>query len=246
MASGLLTSCGMSEHDTRDFVIPINAIPAIYSYCNRWCERCRFRARCTTFVNAHPDSPEARSVVPAPDVSPSPEVQAFIDDPDLNREPTDAEMAAFVREHEARRRRVDEEPAVRLAEAYATAAAVALGELGPATGSEPAEVVRWHLYFIPIKVRRALGGIHDEWFDPQDLESDACGSAKAALVAMDDVMAAWLTLGESGRGVQEIHEAVSLLSRAREALESVLPRAREFLRPGFDSDPDQHADRLEE
>jgi len=77
----------------------------------------------------------------------------------------------------------------------------------------------------------------DEWFEPDDLEADAYGSAKAALVAMDDVMAAWLELGQHTESVSAVGEAIELLERARAALEAALPRARGFVRPGFDTEP---------
>ncbi len=96
--------------------------------------------------------------------------------------------------------------------------------------------MRWHQYFIRVKVHRALHGMRDEWFEPSDLEADAYGSAKAALVAMDDVMAAWLDLGEHTPQPDTVREAIELLGRARAALESALPRAREFVRPGFDTE----------
>ena len=81
---------------------------------------------------------------------------------------------------------------------------------------------------------RALHGMHDEFFDPLDLEGDAYGTAKAALVAMDELMDAWLALGSGATAVTEIAEAIDLLGRSRAALEAALPRAREFVRPGFD------------
>ena len=54
---------------------------------------------------------------------------------------------------------------------------------------------------------------------------------------MDDVMAAWLELGQHTESVSAVREAIELLERARAALEAALPRARAFVRPGFDTEP---------
>ena len=226
----------MSERPSERFVIPINVLDGVHNYCNRWCERCRFKARCTVYVNAHPDSKEARDTVPFEPVM-SPEVQEMLEAAGAFEEPTAADMAEFDRRQRRLRREIAREPALDMAKAYTTAADVALGELGEAGAREAAEIVRWHQHFIWIKVHRALHGKLDEWFEPDDPEADAYGSAKAALVAMDDVMAAWLELGQHTESVGAVREAVELLDQARDALEAALPRARKFVRPGFDTEP---------
>ena len=226
----------MSERTFDRYVIPINVLEGVHNYCNRWCERCRFRPRCTVYVNTNPDSLEARDTVPFEPVL-SPELQETLEAAGAFEEPTGAAMAEFGRRERRLRREIARQPALTLAKAYTTAAEVALGELGEAGARDAAEVVRWHQYFIWIKVHRALHGKMDEWFEPDDLEADAYGSAKAALVAMDDVMAAWLELGQHTESVSAVREAIELLERARAALEAALPRARAFVRPGFDTEP---------
>lgn len=226
----------MSERIREPFVIPINVLEGVHNYCNRWCQRCRFRARCTVYVNTNPDSIEARDTVPFEPVM-SPELQQTLEAAGAFEEPTAADSMEFDRRERRLRHEIAKEPALTLAKAYTTAAEVALGELGDAGARDAAEVVRWHQYFIWIKVHRALHGKMDEWFEPDDLEADAYGSAKAALVAMDDVMAAWLELAGHTASVGEVREAIELLGRARSALEAVLPRARAFVRPGFDTEP---------
>ena len=226
----------MSERTFDRYVIPINVLEGVHNYCNRWCERCRFRPRCTVYVNTNPDSLEARDTVPFEPVL-SPGLQETLEAAGAFEEPTVAAMAEFDRRERRLRREIARQPALTLAKAYTTAAEVALGELGKAGARDAAEVVRWHQYFIWIKVHRALHGRMDEWFEPDDPEADAYGSAKAALVAMDDVMAAWLELGQHTESVSAVREAIELLERARAALEAALPRARAFVRPGFDTEP---------
>jgi hypothetical protein len=226
----------MSERIFDHFVIPTNVLEGVHNYCNRWCERCRFRPRCTVYVNTNPDSVEACDTVPFEPVM-SPELRESLEAAGAFEEPTAIEMAELDRRERRLRDEIAQEPALTLAQAYTTAAEVALGELGEAGARDAAEVVRWHQHFIWIKVHRAFHGMKDEWFEPHDLEADAYGSAKAALVAMDDVMAAWLELGTHTESVSAVREAVELLERARAALESALPRARAFVRPGFDTEP---------
>jgi hypothetical protein len=227
----------MRELDDGPFLIPRDVVDGVHNYCNRWCERCRFRARCTVFVNAHPQASEAQHVTPFEPPADETPLMKELEAAGAFEEPTRAEMAAWERRHEEARRRVACEPALQLVEAYQTAADVALGEIGPPEGSEPADVIRWHHYLVQAKAYRALHGKIDEWFDADDLESDAYGSAKVALIAMDDMMAAWLGLAEQSKAVAEIAEAMALLVKARDALETALPRARQFVRPGFDTIP---------
>ena len=162
----------MSERTFDRYVIPINVLEDVHNYCNRWCERCRFRPRCTVYVNSNPDSVEARDTVPFEPV-PSPELQETLEAAGAFEEPTEAAMAEFDRRERRVRREIARQPALTLAKAYTTAAEVALGELGEAGARDAAEVVRWHQYFIWIKVHRALHGTMDEWFEPDDLEADA-------------------------------------------------------------------------
>ena len=219
------------------FMVPVDVIDGVHNYCNRWCERCRFKARCTVFVNVHPEAPEAKHVTPFElPAEPTP-LMKELEAAGAFDEPSPAESAAWARRHEEERRQVERQLALQLVKAYQTAAEVALGEVGPPEDSEPAEVIRWHHFLVQAKIYRALHGKADEWFEADDLESDAYGSAKVALIAMDDMMAAWLGLAEQPKGHAEIAEAMDLLVKTREALEAALPRARQFVRPGFDTIP---------
>ena len=64
---------------------------------------------------------------------------------------------------------------------------------------------------------------------------DANGSAKIALVAMDRSIAAWRALQISLPEKSEtIKPMLVELSGLRSAVEERFPRARDFIRPGFD------------
>ena len=100
-----------------------------------------------------------------------------------------------------------------------------------------AEVIRWYQYFISAKVRRALSGkakeADGEW--DEDWPSDADGSAKVALIALDRSIGAWNALNPEFPHCQdEILEILVLLDRLRRNMEAEFPAARSFIRPGLD------------
>jgi hypothetical protein len=98
------------------------------------------------------------------------------------------------------------------------------------------DVVQWYLFFIDVKLQRAISGRVDERIEGLDgFQSDADGSAKIALIAIDRSLGAWARL----RGHLEAHADAILnllvrLERLRRAVEREFPRARAFQRPGFD------------
>ena len=128
---------------------------------------------------------------------------------------------------------------------------------------EAVEVVRWYQFFIAAKVFRAVVGtdrFDEEDFEDDnalmfdfvseetndnDLDYDLIiarsslidsnGSAKIALVAIDRSIAAWRTLQislpEKSNTIKPLLVELDLLRRS---LEARFPRARDFVRPGFD------------
>jgi hypothetical protein len=123
------------------------------------------------------------------------------------------------------------------------------------------EVIRWYQFFIAAKVMRAgpseaqeldatpadepdelvFEDVTDE--DPEDLQAildevarhDADGSAKVALIAMERSMTAWRILYTSlPDKAASIMPLLASLERLRAATEAAFPRARDFMRPGFD------------
>jgi hypothetical protein len=98
---------------------------------------------------------------------------------------------------------------------------------------EPRNVISWFHSMIRVKVNRALTVWPD---DDEDLKSpDADGSAKVALIGIDRSHAAWLALVEVGAiTATEAEPFIADLVWMGEALERIRPRARAFIRPGFD------------
>ncbi|MEX2591035.1 MAG: hypothetical protein WD334_12585 [Chitinophagales bacterium] len=100
-------------------------------------------------------------------------------------------------------------------------------------------VIRWYQHLIYTKLMRALTS-HDDLFEDMDLgdefPSDADGSAKVALLAIDRSIAAWGKLYEQmPTQADEILDFLVLLEQLRRNAEKCFPKARAFIRPGFDT-----------
>jgi len=102
---------------------------------------------------------------------------------------------------------------------------------------EAFEVIRWYQYFIAAKVGRAIRGKTEEEEERNDeFPSDADGSAKIALIGLDRSMGAWAVIPRYNRlHTESVFEIISFLDLLRQAVEETFPRARSFIRPGFDS-----------
>ena len=99
------------------------------------------------------------------------------------------------------------------------------------------EIVRHDYLLIFVKLRRAIDGQEDserEGWDEDPVQNDHNGSAKLALTCLDRSEGAWRTIDHwypSGGGARALAEQ---LAELRTAVEGRFPRARAFLRPGFD------------
>jgi hypothetical protein len=99
------------------------------------------------------------------------------------------------------------------------------------------EIVRHDCLLIFVKLRRAIDGREDserERWDEDPVQNDHNGSAKLALTCVDRSEGAWRAIDQwypSGGGARALAEQ---LAELRTAVEGRFPRARAFLRPGFD------------
>ena len=99
------------------------------------------------------------------------------------------------------------------------------------------EVIRWYQYQIYVKLMRALSSRQDLIMEEIDADfpSDADGSAKVALVGMDNSISAWGKLHDSFPDQADgILDILMLLEKLRRKTENAFPEARAFVRPGFD------------
>jgi hypothetical protein len=234
-------------------------IPGVYNYCDAWCERCVFQLRCAVFrdrvvMEAHIDlerhappasgveSPPAGGQAAAAASTTSSLTSQALDEADMNLD-DDTE------EWEARRRKREVDPLYLHAREYADLARAMLPSLradidatGDALLQAGLEAIQWHLYAIPVKVRRALGGLHDPIFENEDdpVQTDYNGTAKLVRLMIAESRRAWGSLQQSpGRRYPgRIAGMVERLGALDAGMANRFPRAMEFVRPGFDEQPE--------
>jgi hypothetical protein len=101
------------------------------------------------------------------------------------------------------------------------------------------EVIHWYQYQIAVKLMRALSSRRNEaeWRDEaaDDEARDSDGSAKVTLIAIGRSVSAWrlmqICLPEIADSIIPL---ILELERLRQRTELRFPKARDFIRPGFD------------
>jgi hypothetical protein len=250
--TGLATARANMESASGGTDAPGDRIDSISAYCDGWCERCAFTARCSTFAvhvatSMCDDLEEAvelavgtpRSVEPAPE-KPLPEWQRDLFDVEL----TDRDEAEYERLEKARRERIRQSPVTAIASAIWVLSTDWLHvrrddvlAQGDAVLADAIDIVSWDVHFIGAKLHRALDGRdrheHDEDVDDDRIQNDWNGSAKVALISAQRSAAAWRTIAEAtgDRGASHLAEELSSLGRE---VEQLFPDAWTFIRPGFD------------
>jgi hypothetical protein len=230
-------------------------IVGVFNYCDGWCERCHLTSHCRLFADrAEMEAsldPHLNTIVDAPprpeDIPPPPPAwrqELFEEADEACKAPPSPD------EWERMRRRVppEHEAIVERALEYSTRVFrwLRAHESEPTnSATEPRDVISGFGLLIGTKVKRALTAWPGE--DPDAFaESDCDGSAKVALLGIDQSHAAWLALAERGDMPQEeANPFIADLVWLGEALEHVRPRARAFVRPGLD-EPDAVAQLLAE
>ncbi len=231
-------------------------IPGIYNYCDRWCERCPQTSRCMNFSLSESkfSDPETRDIRNEAFWKKLSEVfaEAFerlkeagkkwgielenLDggsDPEkIRAEAEAAEAHVICRGARGYSKAVEDWLKEREAFFFGRAA---FAEEGVAA-EEALEVIRWYQYFIAAKTARAIRGkIEEEEEGEEEFPSDADGSAKIALIAIDRSIGAWAVISRHFKLYAEsVSEIISFLSLLRQAVEETFPKARSFIRPGFD------------
>jgi hypothetical protein len=212
-------------------------IVGVYNYCDRWCERCPLTGRCRVFAEEQRLSFETQmstSAGAAPGLRSLGAVAAALEEtiPDEHEPPRDWLPSRFcwpeLSPPETELHTRASELGRRLREWLVPEACAQDAEVRDA-----AEVLLHFGFYLGPKVYRALRGRAD--CEEDGMLSDALGSAKAALVALDRLGDAWLRLAERGAiSVLEAEPVVSQLQALTVEIETMFPRARSFVRPGFD------------
>jgi hypothetical protein len=99
------------------------------------------------------------------------------------------------------------------------------------------EIIRWYQHQIYIKLCCAASGmIRGEFEDVEYCPEDANGSAKVAIIGIERSIAAWG--GLLNHFTQQEDSILDLLVKLKDLLrqvDSAFPDARDFVRPGFDT-----------
>ncbi len=229
-------------------------IVGIYNYCDRWCETCAFTSRCRVFADraemeARFDS-NLKAIAEAPplpqDVPPplAPWMQELIDE--MNKVAsgplTEQDLARLDPKIPPDHENLEER-----AHAYCDGVSAWLDKLEKTDErvqmdpASPYAVIGWFHYSIPAKIHRAIRGLAFDEPDDREWPADHDGSAKVALLGIERSHAAWLDLVNRGDArasdVEPFHADLIWLA---DELERVFPKARAFVRPGFD-EPDEVA-----
>jgi hypothetical protein len=216
-------------------------IVGIFNYCDHWCAACAFTSRCRSFameaeLEARLD-PSHRALADAP-----PRPEDVCEPPEwLLEAMADAEAALARGELPQDRPRPSQDAHKQLerrARDYAREARDWLDARnlrGATDPGDPAAIIAWFVHYIPSKIGRATFGIANDDGDCKEWPADHDGSAKAAIVGIERSQAAWAALITSRAvSAEEAAPFVSALDWLERELDRVFPRARTFVRPGFD------------
>ena len=259
-------------------------ISGIYNYCDRWCERCPFTARCLAYATEKADDdladPEAHDINNAKFWSRLESIfqeaheiiMEWAEEAGIDLETIEAEATSADREqqrHDAKQhnlslsaRRYAEMVQQWLGQEFAGEAQVHDDQPGTPKSAEEdidvsdaVEVIRWYQFFVAVKLFRALmgresdladeeltsddifadAGLDDDGEPIDGIGSDADGSAKIALIAIDRSSSAWRIMQDAlPEKADSIVPMLLELERLRRATELAFPNARDFIRPGFD------------
>ena len=228
-------------------------ISGIHNYCDRWCERCAFTARCRVAEAESEMTDEERDI----------ENEAFwrnlsnifaeaktmiaekAREFGIEIEPISDEKFTLHKQRE--RQTIGAEDLTKLAETYWKTTRKTLdtkedwlifSALDEDAQNEMLEIISWYQFFISAKIQRGFHGILD--FDGNedenelnDSQSEANGSIKVALIAVERSIMAWTNL-MTDENSAKIQPLIFLLENIKQTAEKKFPNAKDFVRPGFD------------
>jgi hypothetical protein len=229
-------------------------IDFISAYCDRWCERCAFTERCSSFavkvaeamcdgdLSAAMELAVGRPQPVHGDREPSAGEQ-LLEEPG-NPSISDKEMEDFKKLEAARGARLDRDPLSKMADTYTMRAVDWLKDhrerleagADPMLG-EALAVIGWDVWLVGAKIHRALHGRDEsrtgEMPDDHPVQNDWNGSAKVALISLARSESAWRTIAQAAAD-ERASVFADGIGHLRRALEREFPNAMSFVRPGFD------------
>ena len=229
-----------------------NLIPGVYNYCDRRCPQCPFNERCLSFLDNRDLEAERNEPLAATIERSLQRTIEFLREVaeregfDLSAGLQAAPAAAAVDAVNAIKNGRDDhgnDPLALLAREYAgmthpvmQALEPVLALRGDADLIEAADTIRWFSTMIASKICRAIASRANGWGDPNDVQSDANGSAKVAHLAIAESRRAWTVLMEAGKATADgvPARATQMLDDMDVQLAERFPLAMDFVRPGFD------------
>jgi hypothetical protein len=215
-------------------------IVGIFNYCDRWCERCSLTHRCRLFADtAEIDFEQGNGPLAEPRIVREKRRLATLL----------AELEAEAAELGENERRKSGKPVGRLPadleasfgpdpEVVANGEALRRKMRKLQLSANPAvrlaiETIQYFSLFVPMKMMRAFSQVARH--GPGDRQSDANGSGKAALLALERMEGAWRLLIDAHHySATEAAPFLAEIARMQRNLGRALPQARAFVRPGFD------------
>lgn len=235
-------------------------IRGIYNYCDRWCERCPFTAKCSVFdmeqemeeqLAARNDARDDENAVFWKNLE-TVFAQTRVVIHHIPDDEPDPEMERLMEEEATRDEEMNRHPLSTGSFTYAKLADAWFEEHAPLIPDESdpnltptersladaASVIGWYQFQIYVKLRRALDRDDlEEELAADGIPRDSDGSAKVALIGMDRSIAAWARIGEHlPAHAGQAMTFMARLDKVRRLTEQEFPEARAFQRPGFDTD----------
>ena len=225
-----------------------NFITGIHNYCDGRCNSCPFTDRCSSYaINKELDEATLST-----DDQPSDDqllvilkATSEIIEEELHKRGMDANETLNELTDEELCRLQEKHPLTMQAESYAEKVKRWLesnqlemeSRLIAADDDEiekALESITWFQLFIPAKVARALSSVKQDDVD-EHIKYDCTGSAKIALLAIDESLQAWQTvLRHIPHKEDGLLNLLKHLDKLKNNLELQFPDARSFSRPGFD------------
>ncbi len=257
----------MRTKDLIDLADNPDFISGIYNYCDRWCGRCPFASRCLVYAmeNEQTDDPassdirnaefwqklesifqQAREMITAWAEENGVDLSAASLEPEIQehrrelRGAEDHEVCVAANDYAASVNEWFAEEVLEVQGADDRVAADPEDSENDEMVNDATEVIRWYQYQIAAKTVRALMSRGDEEEkNAEDLPKDSDGSIKVALIAIDRSISAWrlMQIARPGRA-ESATPLLIALERLRQITEQTFPDARDFIRPGFDENPD--------
>jgi hypothetical protein len=231
-------------------------IPGIYNYCDRWCERCPQTSHCLNFFLSEkefsdPETQDIRNEAFWKKLS-----RILGETLELLTEAAKKwgiELETSNSMDDIKNMKAKDEAAKNhllsvaaksyseMVEDWFTGRETPLLETAAAAREgvdleEAFEVIRWYQYFIFAKIMRAVRGkVEEDEERGDEFGGDSNGSAKIALIAMDRSIAAWgVARYYDTHHDEKAIDIIAFLDRLRQAVKKTFPRARSFIRPGFE------------